>query len=89
MQGFDRMWLRVVADKDEHIYGGGEQFSYFDLRDHSFPIWTREQGTKDSTADKYKYTNMKGGTTSYKFYTENVTCNYRGLEINVFWYCSN
>ncbi|XP_013409261.1 uncharacterized protein LOC106172883 [Lingula anatina] len=40
----DRMWLRIAAEKDEHVYGGGEQFSHFDLRGRSFPIWTREQG---------------------------------------------
>lgn len=40
----DRIWLRVHAEAEEHVYGGGEQFSYFDLRGHDFPIWTREQG---------------------------------------------
>ncbi|KAL8589435.1 hypothetical protein ACOMHN_021587 [Nucella lapillus] len=44
MKGFDRLWLRVVAQRDEHVFGGGEQFSYLNLRGHSFPIWTREQG---------------------------------------------
>ena len=38
------MWLRLYADAVEHVYGAGEQFSYFDLRGHTFPIWTREQG---------------------------------------------
>ncbi|XP_078695307.1 sulfoquinovosidase-like [Branchiostoma floridae x Branchiostoma belcheri] len=40
----DRTWLRLYADDGEHVYGGGEQFTYFDLRGRSFPIWTREQG---------------------------------------------
>ncbi|XP_076469178.1 sulfoquinovosidase-like [Babylonia areolata] len=44
MQGFDRLWLRVVAQREEQVFGGGEQFSYLDLRGRSFPIWTREQG---------------------------------------------
>jgi len=40
----NRIWLRLCADKDEHVMGGGEQFSYLDLRGRLFPIWTREQG---------------------------------------------
>ncbi|KAK0052684.1 alpha-glucosidase YihQ [Biomphalaria pfeifferi] len=47
---FDRTWLRVEAATNEEIYGGGEQFSYFNLRhreenkENVFPIWVREQG---------------------------------------------
>ncbi|XP_055883372.1 sulfoquinovosidase-like [Biomphalaria glabrata] len=47
---FDRTWLRVKAATNEEIYGGGEQFSYFNLRhreenkENVFPIWVREQG---------------------------------------------
>src|SRR5581483_255599 len=36
----NRFWLRVVADVDEHVWGGGEQFSYFDLRGRRFPLWS-------------------------------------------------
>lgn len=41
---FNRLWLRFCARADEHVTGGGEQFSYLDLRGRLFPIWTREQG---------------------------------------------
>ncbi|KAH9503646.1 hypothetical protein Btru_067055 [Bulinus truncatus] len=47
---FDRSWLRVKAEVNEEVYGGGEQYSYFNLRhrDHTgenvFPMWVREQG---------------------------------------------
>nr|KAG5706016.1 hypothetical protein BaRGS_028125 [Batillaria attramentaria] len=42
---FNRVWLRVpAAGPGEHVYGGGEQFSYLDLRGRLFPVWTREQG---------------------------------------------
>ena len=41
---FNRLWLRLCAEPDEHVTGGGEQFSYLDLRGKLFPIWTREQG---------------------------------------------
>ena len=40
----NRIWLRFEADAKEHILGGGEQFSFIDLRGRSYPIWTREQG---------------------------------------------
>ena len=40
----NRIWLRLAARADDHIYGCGEQFSYFDLRGKPFPLWTSEQG---------------------------------------------
>ena len=40
----NRLWLRLEAEPDEHVTGGGEQFSALDLRGRSYPIWTREQG---------------------------------------------
>ena len=41
---FNRLWLRVPAERDEMVYGGGEQFTYLDLRGRLYPVWTREQG---------------------------------------------
>ena len=40
----NRLWLRLKAEADEHVIGGGEQFSALDLRGKTYPIWTREQG---------------------------------------------
>ena len=40
----NRVYLRLTAEKGEHVMGGGEQFSCLDLRGRLFPIWTREQG---------------------------------------------
>ncbi|ELY2858378.1 alpha-glucosidase [Cronobacter sakazakii] len=40
----NRLWLRLAAKPEDHIYGCGEQFSYFDLRGKPFPLWTSEQG---------------------------------------------
>lgn len=34
----NRLWLRVPAHSGEHVWGGGEQFSYFDLRGRHFPL---------------------------------------------------
>ena len=41
---FNRFWLRIEAEKGEHVTGGGEQYSALDLRGRVYPIWTREQG---------------------------------------------
>ena len=40
----NRLWIRLTAEEDEHVTGGGEQFSALDLRGKLWPIWTREQG---------------------------------------------
>lgn len=40
----NRIWLRLAAQPEDHIYGCGEQFSCFDLRGKPFPLWTSEQG---------------------------------------------
>lgn len=40
----NRIWVRLCATEQEHVYGCGEQFSHFDLRGRSYPLWTSEQG---------------------------------------------
>jgi alpha-glucosidase len=40
----NRLWWRVPAEADEHVWGCGEQMSYFDLRGRHFPLWTSEPG---------------------------------------------
>jgi sulfoquinovosidase len=40
----NRLWLRISAAQDERVWGGGEQFSYFDLRGRRFPLWVAEPG---------------------------------------------
>ncbi len=40
----NRFWIRIKADADEHVWGGGEQMSYFDMRGRRFPLWTSEPG---------------------------------------------
>lgn len=46
----NRVWLDVVAEPGEHVWGGGEQMSYLDLRGRRYPIWTSEPGVgRDKT----------------------------------------
>ncbi len=40
----NRYQLRFPATQGEAVYGGGEQYSRFNLRGRKFPIMTREQG---------------------------------------------
>ena len=40
----NRMWLRLAAEGDEHIYGCGELYSALDLRGRRVPLWVQEQG---------------------------------------------
>lgn len=48
--GPNRLWWRVRAVPEEHVWGGGEQMSYFDLRGRNFPLWTQEPGVgRDKT----------------------------------------
>jgi len=39
-----RLRISLPSLPNEHIYGCGEQFSYFDLKGRKFPLWTSEQG---------------------------------------------
>ena len=48
--GLNRIWLRVHAEPGEHVWGGGEQMSYLDMRGRRFPLWTSEPGVgRDKT----------------------------------------
>ncbi|PDT39718.1 MULTISPECIES: alpha-glucosidase [Sinorhizobium] len=56
----NRVWIRVVADPDEHVWGGGEQMSYFDMRGRRFPLWTSEPGVgRDKTSEITFRSNVK------------------------------
>ena len=44
MVAINRIWLDIVAEPDEAVYGGGEQYTYLNLRGRTYPIWVREQG---------------------------------------------
>ena len=48
----NRFWLRIVSESEEHVWGGGEQMSYFDLTGRRFPLWTSEPGVgRDKTSE--------------------------------------
>lgn len=41
---YNRMWVRLWAYEEEMVWGGGEQYTYLNLRGRHYPIWTSEQG---------------------------------------------
>jgi alpha-glucosidase len=51
-ESINRFWVRIQAEGDEHVWGGGEQMSYFDMRGRRFPLWTSEPGVgRDKTTE--------------------------------------
>ena len=40
----NRFWIRLRSEVGEHLWGGGEQFSHFNLAGRRFPMWTQEPG---------------------------------------------
>jgi alpha-glucosidase len=61
----NRIWIRIPAEEGEHVWGGGEQMSYFDMRGRRFPLWTSEPGVgRDKTTEitfKADVTGKSGG----------------------------
>ena len=44
LEGYNRFWAEVVAEENEFIFGGGDQYTYLNLKGRNYPIWVREQG---------------------------------------------
>lgn len=41
---FNRLFLTYAAGEEEHFFGFGEQFTYFDVKGKRVPVWVSEQG---------------------------------------------
>lgn len=67
----DRLWLRVAAEADEHVWGGGEQMSYFDLRGRRFPLWTSEPGVGRDKSTLLTWQADHPGRAGGDYYTTN------------------
>ncbi len=48
---FNRFWMRLPAEKEEAVYGCGEQASYFNLRGRNYPLFTSEPGVGRDKSD--------------------------------------
>ncbi|MCR4999789.1 MAG: alpha-glucosidase [Lachnospiraceae bacterium] len=56
-ENINRFWFRTTSNTEEHLYGCGEQMSYFDLKGRHFPLWTSEPGVG---RDKTTYITWRG-----------------------------
>ena len=43
-KSINRLFLTYRSERDEHFFGFGEQFSYFDMKGRRLPIFCQEQG---------------------------------------------
>ncbi len=83
----NRFWLRVVAEKDECVWGGGEQMSYFNMRGRKFPLWTSEPGVgRDKTTEltfKADITSKAGGDYYHTNYPQPTYVSSRRYALHV------
>ena len=71
-EGINRFWLHVEAAEDEHVYGCGEQMSYFDLRGRHFPLWSSEPGVgRDKTTYVTWRSDVENGGAGGDYYNTN------------------
>lgn len=57
----DRLTVFFAAEAEEHIFGGGEQMSYLNLRGRAFPIWTSEPGVgRDKNSELTRIMDREG-----------------------------
>lgn len=67
----NRMWLRIVAETGEHVWGGGEQLSYFNMRGRRFPLWTSEPGVGRDKSTLITWQADQKGRAGGDYYTTN------------------
>lgn len=67
----NRFWFRIHAEQREHVWGGGEQMSYFDLRGRRFPLWTSEPGVGRDKTSPITFQADVAGHAGGDYYTTN------------------
>ncbi len=65
----NRFWIRFAADPHEGIYGGGEQFSEFNLKGKKMPLWCQEQGIGRGDPWWFTFIANLGGGVGGSWYT--------------------
>ena len=77
----NRYRLSLPAAREEHVYGGGEQFSYLDLRGRAFPLWTSEQGVgRNKLTETTRLADLhdgSGGDYWWTFFPQPTFCSSR------------
>ena len=67
----NRFWFRIAAAPAEHVWGCGEQMSYFDLRGRRFPLWTSEPGVGRDPSSLVTFHANAHGRAGGDYYTTN------------------
>lgn len=57
---YNRLWFRLPAEPDEHVYGSGERFTAFDLRGEKVRIWVAEHSNVVRIAKKIIKEKIRG-----------------------------
>ena len=70
-EGINRIWWRVASRPGEHVWGCGEQMSYFDLRGRTFPLWTSEPGVGRDKSTHLTWQADVAGESGGDYYTTN------------------
>jgi len=66
----NRFRFSLPAKSSEHLYGCGEQFSFFDLKGRNFPLWTSEQGVgRNKLTEITRLADADGGSGGDYFWT--------------------
>lgn len=61
----------MVAERAEHVWGGGEQLSYFDMRGRRFPLWTSEPGVGRDKSTLLTFQSDQKGKAGGDYYKTN------------------
>lgn len=81
---FNRTYLTYASSADEHFFGFGEQFSFFDFKGKRLPIFVMEQGIGRGTQPVTALVNLVAGaggdwTTTYAGVPHYLTSQMRSL----------
>jgi alpha-glucosidase len=67
----DRLYLRFHAERQEAVWGGGEQMSYLALQGRRFPMWTSEPGVGRDKSTKLTQAMDEAGMAGGDYWTTN------------------
>lgn len=59
IDGYNRLWFYLNALPEEKIYGCGEQFTHFNLKTQTVPIWVSEHHSVKKLIKKYVAAKLK------------------------------
>jgi len=93
LKDINRTFLTYASNKDEHFFGFGEQFSYFDMKGKKLPIFCSEQGVGRGAQPVTLGADLTAGaggtwSDSYAGVPHYVTSQMRSLYLENYQYCT-